>query len=207
VELYNRFVSQGEDLDFHAFGPNDSTHHRIEKAPVYAVQFFPITRKTMGGVDVNLQCRVLSAAGKPIPGLFAAGEVTGFGGINGKAALEGTFLGPAILMGRRAAQAATNHSHKAMSAQLRSLPPPLAPAGFSNNECTKCHDLTRAVAQNRPGLWHFEHSHRTVLQRQYSCSACHQNLFPFRSDKHQLDYPALTNACGTCHGVQTSQQY
>jgi succinate dehydrogenase/fumarate reductase flavoprotein subunit len=42
---------------------------------------------------------VLDKAGRPIPGLFAVGEVT-LGGINGKAALEGTFLGPRIYMGR-----------------------------------------------------------------------------------------------------------
>ncbi len=104
VERYNAFVSQGIDPDFHAF--DGVKPHRIENPPFYAVQFFPITRKTMGGVDVDLQCRVLSDSGRPIPGLYAVGEVTGFGGINGKAALEGTFLGPAILMGRIAGRAA-----------------------------------------------------------------------------------------------------
>jgi succinate dehydrogenase/fumarate reductase flavoprotein subunit len=101
VDRYNRFVLQGDDEDLHVFGPNTTPRpHSIEKPPFYAVQFFPITRKTMGGVSVDLQCRVLNQAGTPVPGLLAAGEVTGFGGINGKAALEGTFLGPGIFMGR-----------------------------------------------------------------------------------------------------------
>src|SRR5206468_1251278 len=165
---------------FHAFGRNGSPKPQpIEKPPFYAVQFFPITRKTMGGVGVDLQCRVLNQAGKPIPGLFAAGEVTGFGGINGKAALEGTFLGPAILMGRLAAQTATNDARKTTNSQLRPLPLPLPPAAFSNNACTNCHNLAKEVAQSRPAFWHFEHSHKKVLDRQYNCAQCHQTLFPY----------------------------
>ena len=54
----------------------------------------------MGGIDVDMDCRVLDNSGRIIPGLFAVGEVTGSDGINGKAALEGTFLGPGIYMGR-----------------------------------------------------------------------------------------------------------
>ena len=101
VSRYNELAKQGIDLDFQAFGEKTFPKPKpIDTPPFYAAQFFPLTRKSMGGVDVDLNCRVLDKAGRAIPGLFAVGEVTGFGGINGKAALEGTFLGPGIYMGR-----------------------------------------------------------------------------------------------------------
>lgn len=206
VDRYNRFVLQGDDEDLHVFGPNTTPRrHSIEKPPFYAVQFFPITRKTMGGVSVDLQCRVLNQAGTPVPGLLAAGEVTGFGGINGKAALEGTFLGPGIFMGRAAARAATSNAHKTRNAKLRSLPSRIPPAAFSNSACTDCHSLSKAVEENRPGFWHFEQSHKKVLDRQYRCAQCHQIFYPFKRDEHRLDPLALTDSCVTCHGVQSSR--
>ena len=101
VARYNDLAAQGLDLDFKAFGEKTFPKPKpIDTAPFYAAQFFPITRKSMGGIDVDLDCRVLDRSGKTIPGLYAVGEVAGFGGINGKAALEGTFLGPGIYMGR-----------------------------------------------------------------------------------------------------------
>jgi flavocytochrome c len=206
VRRFNRLVSQGDDEDFHAFSPRTSPRpHHIEKAPFYAVQFFPITRKTMGGVSVDLQCRVLSRAGTPIPGLFAVGEVTGFGGINGKAALEGTFLGPGILMGRLAGRHATTTGRRPTNASLRPLPARVAAGSFSNSICTGCHDIANDIQQNRPGFWHFEKAHKKVLSRQYRCALCHQAFSPFVSEKHRLDQLALTNSCATCHGVQARE--
>jgi succinate dehydrogenase/fumarate reductase flavoprotein subunit len=204
VERYNQLVSQGEDADFHAFGPNTMPRpHRIEKPPFYAVQFFPITRKTMGGVTVDLKCRVLNQEGFPIVGLFAAGEVTGFGGINGKAALEGTFLGPGIFMGRIAARSATNNIQKTSSLTLRGPLPRGLPAGaFTNDTCTNCHKISKEVAGNRSGFWHFEQSHKKVLDRQYRCAQCHQTFYPVNLAHHRLDRLALTDSCGKCHGVQ-----
>ena len=65
-------------------------------------------RKSLGGIQTDLPCRVLDAAGVPIPGLYAAGEAAGFGGggMHGLRALEGSFLGGCILSGRLAGQAA-----------------------------------------------------------------------------------------------------
>jgi predicted oxidoreductase len=62
----------------------------------------------MGGLQTDLQCRVLDLDGSPIPGLYAAGESAGFGGggMNGKRGLEGTFLGGCLLGGRIAGQVA-----------------------------------------------------------------------------------------------------
>jgi uncharacterized protein len=76
--------------------------------PLIAIREFIISRKSMGGLQTDLQCRVLDRAGTPIPGLYAAGESAGFGGggMNGKRGLEGTFLGGCLLGGRIAGQAA-----------------------------------------------------------------------------------------------------
>jgi len=75
--------------------------------PLIAVREFIISRKSLGGIQTDLQSRVLDAAGQPIPGLYAVGEAAGFGGggIHGLRALEGTFLGGCILSGRIAAAA------------------------------------------------------------------------------------------------------
>jgi predicted oxidoreductase len=71
--------------------------------PLIAIREFILARKSLGGIQTDLQCRVLrSSDGQPIPGLYAVGEAAGFGGggIHGKGSLEGTFLGGCILTGR-----------------------------------------------------------------------------------------------------------
>ena len=75
--------------------------------PLLAVREFIVSRKSLGGMQTDLDSRVLDAAGRPIEGLYAAGEAAGFGGggMNGLRALEGTFLGGCIYGGRRAARA------------------------------------------------------------------------------------------------------
>ena len=76
--------------------------------PLVAIREFIISRKSMGGLQTDLECRVLDGAGQPIPGLYAAGESAGFGGggMNGKRGLEGTFLGGCLLGGRIAGRVA-----------------------------------------------------------------------------------------------------
>jgi len=72
--------------------------------PLIAVKLHILTRKTLGGLHTDLDSRMLGASGTPVPGLFAAGEVAGFGGggYHGYNALEGTFLGGCIFSGRNA---------------------------------------------------------------------------------------------------------
>ena len=73
--------------------------------PLIAIREFILARKSLGGIQTDLQCRVLRAGdGLPIPGLYAVGEAAGFGGggIHGKGSLEGTFLGGCVLTGRAA---------------------------------------------------------------------------------------------------------
>jgi uncharacterized protein len=76
--------------------------------PLIAVRLNVLTRKTLGGLQTDLESRVLGTDGQFIPGLYAAGEVAGFGGggIHGYGALEGTFLGGCIFSGRAAGRAA-----------------------------------------------------------------------------------------------------
>jgi predicted oxidoreductase len=78
--------------------------------PLIAVRLNILTRKTLGGLNTDLSSRVLGASGEPVPGLYAAGEVAGFGGggVHGYRALEGTFLGGCIFTGRAAGRAAAD---------------------------------------------------------------------------------------------------
>jgi predicted oxidoreductase len=87
-----------------------ATPHRIldpAHGPLIGVKLNILTRKTLGGLETDLSSRVLGADGQPIPGLYAAGEVAGFGGggVHGYRALEGTFLGGCIFSGRIAGRA------------------------------------------------------------------------------------------------------
>ncbi len=76
--------------------------------PLIAVRLHILTRKTLGGLHTNLDAQVLDHGGQPVPGLYAAGEVTGFGGggMHGYRALEGTFLGGCLFSGRAAGRRA-----------------------------------------------------------------------------------------------------
>ncbi|WP_025117264.1 FAD-binding dehydrogenase [Lysinibacillus fusiformis] len=71
--------------------------------PLIAVRLNILTRKTLGGLQTNLNGAVLGMDGQPISGLFAAGEVSGFGGggVHGYRALEGTFVGGCLFSGRQ----------------------------------------------------------------------------------------------------------
>lgn len=84
--------------------------HRIldpKNGPLIAVRLNILTRKTLGGLQTDLSGRVLGADGAPLPGLYAAGEVAGFGGggVHGYRSLEGTFLGGCLFSGRTAGRA------------------------------------------------------------------------------------------------------
>ncbi|HEV8496810.1 MAG TPA: FAD-binding dehydrogenase [Gemmatimonadaceae bacterium] len=87
--------------------------HRIldsDAGPLIAVRLSILTRKTLGGLETDLSARVLTANGDPLPGLYAAGEVAGFGGggMHGYRALEGTFLGGCLFSGRTAGRSAAS---------------------------------------------------------------------------------------------------
>jgi predicted oxidoreductase len=75
--------------------------------PLIAIRLQVMARKSLGGIQTDLQSRVLRPDGEPIPGLYAAGEAAGFGGggMHGKRSLEGTFLGGCVFSARLAARA------------------------------------------------------------------------------------------------------
>src|SRR5690625_2632449 len=81
--------------------------HKIldpKHGPLIGVRLNILSRKTLGGLQINLSGQVLNNDEQPIPGLYAAGEVTGFGGIHGYRSLEGTFLGGCLFTGLVAAK-------------------------------------------------------------------------------------------------------
>ncbi len=104
MAIHNSRRSRGERLARTA-----APHKILDPAagPLIAVRLNIITRKTLGGLQTDLSGRVLGGTGRPVPGLFAAGEVAGFGGggVHGYRSLEGTFLGGCLFSGRQAGRA------------------------------------------------------------------------------------------------------
>jgi predicted oxidoreductase len=104
MAIHNARRSLGERL------ARTAAPHRIldpKAGPLIAVRLSILTRKTLGGLQTDLSGRVLGRNGEPVPGLYAAGEVAGFGGggMHGHRSLEGSFLGGCIFSGRQAARA------------------------------------------------------------------------------------------------------
>jgi predicted oxidoreductase len=96
--------------------------------PLIAIRLQVMARKSLGGIQTDLGCRVLRGEdGEPIAGLYAVGEAAGFGGggMHGKRSLEGTFLGGCVFTGRLAA-AAIAGAELALKTPppLDTLPPP-----------------------------------------------------------------------------------
>jgi uncharacterized protein len=90
--------------------PRIAKPHQIldpEHGPLIGVRLNICTRKTLGGLETNLDSQVMKPDGTPFPGLYAAGEVAGFGGggVHGHNALEGTFVGGCVFSGRAAGMA------------------------------------------------------------------------------------------------------
>jgi len=87
-----------------------ATPHRLldaQAGPLIAVKLHVLTRKSLGGIETNLEGQAMDAQGRAIPGLYAAGEASGFGGggMHGYRSLEGTFLGGCLFSGRQAGRA------------------------------------------------------------------------------------------------------
>jgi uncharacterized protein len=199
VARYNELVDSGVDTDFGRFGPgkpdfSNQASPRISQAPFYAMQTWPLTRKSMGGVSIDLQSRALDRNNRPIPGLFAVGELAGLAGVNGKAALEGTFLGPCILTGRVAARTLLQEI-----TEQRGLPGQPEPKSLS---CTECHDMSELDQPPKDGFWHFTHVHRSIRERGLDCRHCHGELAPYREADHTMNRQSLTASCVLCHVAQ-----
>ncbi len=102
VKRYNAFVRAGEDLDF---GKPMATDLRpLVEAPFVCVRLWPKVHYTMGGVQIDQQARVMDLDGNPIPGLYAAGEITG--GVHGACRLGSCAITDCFVFGRLAGQGA-----------------------------------------------------------------------------------------------------
>lgn len=101
VSTYNSYVDQGSDPDFN----KDVLVSKIENGPFYATPHKPNVHHTMGGVKINAKAEVLDVNGNVIPGLYAAGEVTG--GIHAGNRLGGNAVADALTFGRIAGQSVT----------------------------------------------------------------------------------------------------
>ncbi|HEX4403688.1 MAG TPA: FAD-binding protein [Polyangia bacterium] len=202
VDRFNGLVDAGVDTDFGRFGPGkDFKPTKLARPPYYCVQFFPLTRKSMGGVAIDASARVLDVGGRVIPGLYAAGELTGLAGINGRYPLEGTFLAPSIVTGRVAGRAAVTALGAKPAPAVAPLPsPPAPPPGPTATACMNCHQLPTLVRAARPGYWHFEKVHTVVLARQYDCMKCHADLGrSYDAATHHIDRAQQVRVCPTCH--------
>lgn len=210
IQRYNEQVEAGKDADYKRFGFGRERMQmsfarapkKIERAPLYAMPMFIVTRKSLGGIRVDEAGRALNAENQIVPGLYAVGEVTGFAGINGSAGLEGTFIAPSILQGRIAGQfIASGATGKLQQpANSRSEPNRSLPGSDSDNKaCMSCHNLTSLIATSRSAYWHFEQVHRLVLDRSLSCAVCHGELAPFRKRDHKINPVAQISNCVLCH--------
>jgi predicted oxidoreductase len=201
IARFNSQIDGGEDTDFARFRGGQRLPGKIAKPPFYAVQFFPMTRKNMGGVAIDMQARVLNRTGQPVPGLFAAGEITGSVGINGSHGMDGTFLGPAIMTGRLAGRtisqqrAATSSRTNSQTNVGRVVSDP-ASAPLPSLTAA---DLQPLLAKPRDGFWHFEVSHKTVVERKYACTLCHMPALPFAPVTTRTQREAQTAVCVNCH--------
>ncbi len=114
AQIDNRFSKDAQIMAIHAMRNyrgdrliRTARPHKFlapANGPLIAVRLHILTRKTLGGLQTDLEGQMIGADGRVVPGLFAAGEVAGFGGggYHGYNALEGTFLGGCIFSGRTA---------------------------------------------------------------------------------------------------------
>ena len=111
METWETYVAAGEDKDF---GRSNVSMIDISTAPYYAIKIAPGIHHTMGGVKIDTSARVIDVSGKPIPGLFAAGEVTG--GVHGGNRIGGNAVCDFVVFGRIAgANAATFAAEEALA--------------------------------------------------------------------------------------------
>ena len=203
IARFNQLVDEGADLDFDRFNPKSPAFfkpRKIMQPPFYAAPMHILIRKSLGGINVDASCRVLNAEDRPVPGLYAAGEATGFGGINGKNGIEGAFLGPSLYMGRVAAQTvAASLSAKALEPGPNVNVEAPAAKPQQATSCRVCHDIPKLAAQKRSGYWHFEESHKIVQQRGLNCMACHAEMAPYKMETHKIDRGLQTQVCRNCH--------
>ena len=204
VERYNEQVRNGESTEVDGLAYEDPPpEFTIDTPPFYATKLYPIGNKSAGGVAIDLGTRALDSDGAPVPGLYAAGELTGSAGMDGSNGLDGMFTGPSILTGRVAGQTVVS------DLQARGRFTPVAftraeqievPAEDPGWVATLGPDDVRAMlATSRDGYWHFERVHNLVLERGYACTSCHSGALPFAPLATREAKAAQAEVCDNCH--------
>ena len=108
MDKYQEYQATGEDLEF---GRNGNEMPRpLTQAPFYAIEVEPVLHHTMGGIKINSNAEVVNKSGNPVPGLYAAGEVTG--GVHGGNRLGGNAVADIIVFGQIAGTSAVNYSKR-----------------------------------------------------------------------------------------------
>ncbi len=223
IERFNQLAADGLDEDFGRFGADSArrTPKPLVEPPFFALQSYPMTRKSMGGLQIDDQARMLDANGKVLAGLYSAGEVTGVAGINGSYGGSGTFLGPSILTGRIAGRTAaeelelpvvasgnssitdqsTDPSQAASNGQNGTGAASPAESSAANDDWRYLgeEDLAWLLEVSRPGYWHFEVAHELVLEQQRDCAECHGPAWPTRMAQSRNEKRVQLESCTRCH--------
>lgn len=194
IRRYNEFASAGSDPEF---GRAAETLAPLLQPPYHAIRLYPMTRKSMGGIRIDSDTRVLATNGEQVPGLFAAGEVTGVAGINGSYGGSGTFLGPSVLTGRIAGEQAAS---RALAMPGRQPGSPAASAKPGDNTLALAPEaLDSLLATSRRGYWHFEQVHGLVRERGTACETCHVESWGTRPAITGREQLAQLVSCASCH--------
>ena len=160
----------------------------IDEPPFFTLRVYPLTRKSMGGPAINIQAQVVDDSGIPIPGLYAAGELTGVAGINGKYGGSGTFLGPSVITGRVAGRSA------GLASLVLADPIKYRPRDTSGDVLTSA-----SPDFDKPGYWHYDAVHRLAFEKAYTCDKCHSNMSTIRMANKAAQMQARLNTCTNCH--------
>ena len=105
MDAYNGYQTEGVDPDFGRLA--EEMPRPLDKAPFYAIEVEPVLHHTMGGIKINSRAEVENSAGIAIPGLYAAGEVTG--GVHGANRLGGNAIADIIVFGQIAGTSAAEY--------------------------------------------------------------------------------------------------
>ncbi len=159
---------------------NSSARKPIVEPPYYALQLYPLTRKSMGGPAISSDAQVVQSNGDPVKGLYAAGELTGVAGINGSWGGSGTFLGPSVFTGRIAGKAAAANS---------SFPLDDPDPNVTN---------TPRLDTDIDGYWHYTVVHDRVRDEARDCDSCHKTT-PMAEVGTNQQMLSRLDTCLSCH--------
>ena len=206
VKRYNEQVASGVDEDFGRFPASHSDNvtmpvtapASIQTPPFYAVRIYPSAGQSMGGVRIDRKGRVLARDSAIIPGLYAAGEITGSMGMNGsRYRVNGLYLGPSVFVGRLAAATILESLEPFKSIATATVEPDAKT--LTADSTLDSDTLRRLISRGRAGFWHFETSHDVVLSRGLACDSCHAGGLPKRPAASRAELFAQTQTCQVCH--------